>query len=367
MSALRLDGWRVRPGFVATQPTSPVSLIFDDAGVTQVAGDPPVAWQTPWTEVASVVSSGRRALAMTIGDTVYVWRRRRPLNLDEWRALDDVLRAHGSREVPRRRRRNAVGVVAVVLLATLSGLAASEWIAWRSPVAARALSQVNLSLRDVTSDWSTTTASTSLLAASGLLGTPNEVVTKFSISRPKAGTVGAVMASTFQSCFHVSESTDRVYGLAGQTPEYQVASPVLVTPGHGGIQVQSGAQYYSQSSDVDRDVAEMSRPHFGSCLAESWGDLLSVASSGRVSHVGVGHDVTLPVFAHGWVRAGEVSLSLPSDGLPRVTLVAVEIASGHDEVALAALVVNPTAARATLADLTNEVLVRASTTSATSA
>ena len=53
-SPLRSEGWSVRPSFVSNGPTSPVTLLSDDAGLTQLAGEPMVAWQTPWSELTNL-------------------------------------------------------------------------------------------------------------------------------------------------------------------------------------------------------------------------------------------------------------------------------------------------------------------------
>ena len=41
MTSLRSEEWAVRPPFVENGPTSPVTLLMDDAGLTQLAGIPP--------------------------------------------------------------------------------------------------------------------------------------------------------------------------------------------------------------------------------------------------------------------------------------------------------------------------------------
>ena len=64
MSALRSEGWSVRPSFVAHGPTAPVTLLADDQGLTQLAGVFPVAWQTPWEEVSQIELVGLLAGAL---------------------------------------------------------------------------------------------------------------------------------------------------------------------------------------------------------------------------------------------------------------------------------------------------------------
>jgi len=55
MSApLRSDGWSVRPSFVPHGAVTPVTLLADENALTQLAGVPTVAWQTPWSELSNI-------------------------------------------------------------------------------------------------------------------------------------------------------------------------------------------------------------------------------------------------------------------------------------------------------------------------
>ncbi len=79
----------------------------------------------------------------------------------------------------------------------------------------------------------------------------------------------AKAGALFQRCVGVSNARDRVFGASGQQPDYQTSSRVFTSPSFGGIQVASTAQYYRTTTMVDHDVAEMSRPKFGSCYVTS--------------------------------------------------------------------------------------------------
>ena len=67
--ALRSTGWSVTPSFTEHAPTSALTLLLDDTGLTQLAGEPPVAWQTPWVEMSDVELVRTRRV-MRIGATV---------------------------------------------------------------------------------------------------------------------------------------------------------------------------------------------------------------------------------------------------------------------------------------------------------
>ena len=76
----RSEGWRVRPSFTPQGPTSPVTLLLDERCLTQLAGEDPVAWQTPWTELHNLRLArtlfGTTMIADTDGRT-FVWRTNR--------------------------------------------------------------------------------------------------------------------------------------------------------------------------------------------------------------------------------------------------------------------------------------------------
>ena len=77
-TALRSQGWVVRPSFVVNGPTSPVTLLSDETSLTQLAGEPAVAWQTPWSEFTNVVLvrfSHSMALFATTNGVRYCWRK----------------------------------------------------------------------------------------------------------------------------------------------------------------------------------------------------------------------------------------------------------------------------------------------------
>ena len=76
---LRSTGWSVRPSFVTNGATSDVTLLADDIGLTQLAGQPSVAWQTPWAELGNLqlIRFARGiALFATANGVRYCWRTR---------------------------------------------------------------------------------------------------------------------------------------------------------------------------------------------------------------------------------------------------------------------------------------------------
>jgi hypothetical protein len=371
VSALRSDGWAVRPSFAPHGPTAPVSLLFDDFGVTQLAGDPPVAWQIPWAEITHVRLERRRAgatIVAVIAEVTYQWRRSAPASRADLDDVVAVLRAHGAREMPSSRRRRALVVAALVTFASFAGYFGSLGVSSSAPSVLRALEALNLSARDVSGTWASTSGS-SLSVLNTFLPAPGKVIYNAPTTSTTIGLRDAAFtlaASHFQSCLGVPNVRDRVYGLAGQSPTYQVSSPVFSSSDFGGIQVESSAQFYDSTRSVASDVAEMSRGSFGRCFVNSTADLMIGQSSSATPNLTTGRNLAPRAFVKGWVRGGSVAVSLPTLGIARATLVVFVMAAGHYEVTLGALVVNPAPALSTLDDVANELLVRVTSTSALS-
>ncbi len=370
MSTLRSEGWSVRPSFSPHGPTAPVTLLFDDAGLTQLAGDPAVAWQTPWSEVAHLRLLRRRGgatIVAVIAHVLYQWRRSEPLSRTQLDELSSVLSAHGAREMPRARRNAAFAVAALVTVASFAGYFGGLFTPRSTPLALKALEGVNLDATDVSGTWTSTTLSTSS-ALSTFMPAPGQVSTFTSTSAPPAqDTAFALSARHFESCAGISNVDDRIYGLAGQTPTYQVSSPIFSSSSFGGIQVQSTAQYYDSTLSVASDVAQMSHGDFGRCFAQSNADLMVGRSSSATPDLTDGVNFVAHTFVKGWVRAGVVPVTLPVIGIAHANLVVFVEAAGHYEVTLAALVVDLAPARATLDDLANSLLLRVTSTSVRSA
>ena len=95
MTTMRSEDWAVRPPFVVNGPTSPVTLLSDDESLTQLAGIPAVAWQTPWSEISNlelVRISHQMLLFATIGGVRYTWRHR---DVVDWDIVRSVVLEHG--------------------------------------------------------------------------------------------------------------------------------------------------------------------------------------------------------------------------------------------------------------------------------
>jgi hypothetical protein len=361
---IRSEDWAVRPSFVPNGPTSPVVLLTDDTGLTQLAGIPAVAWQTPWSEISNIELvrlHHQMALFATIGAVRYCWRNREITDFDQMRT---VVLEHGGVVTQRRRRAGIFAVVAVVVIASFAGGIA----AWfnRGSGGAQQLADakaVNLTVKDLPEGW-TKTAQTAL----GFLVPPsNQVFTSTTTTAPAKPNKGFEDAAhLFQSCVGVSNARDRVYGAAGQQPNYQVSSPIFVTNSLAGIEVASTAQYYQTTNMVNKDTAEMSKTNFGTCFAESSAALILSGYSQPTPAKFTASNWQPDTFTKGFARGGVATLSVPSLSKP-VQLVMVMITHGHYEVTLSALVGSFSKAKSVLANIANTLLARETNSSAEAA
>jgi hypothetical protein len=338
---------------------APVTLLADDDALTQLAGEPAVAWQTPWSELSNiqiVLFARSMALFATVSGVRYCWRN--PSRAD-FEALRTIVLAHGGVLARHRRRAGVYSVALIVLIAALAG-GIGSWL-YRNSSGSQEIAQtrnVNLTLRDLPTGWfASPVPQTSLLSdlfpASGKVQMPSTTPTTI----PKKGSIWAQVSAVFQGCLGVSNQRDRVYGPAGQQPEYQVSSQIFDSPSFGGIEVVSTTQYYLTTTMVHRDTVEMSKKNFGSCFATSNVALARVVDRATVPATDIGTNYRPTTFLRGWSRGGEAVMTLPHvPGSPH--LVVVQITNGHFEVTLGVLVNQWPQAEKFVSGLTSTLLSR---------
>jgi hypothetical protein len=364
VTTLRSEDWAVRPPFVVNGPTSPVTLLADDDGFTQLAGIPAVAWQTPWSEISNlelVRVSHQMLLSATIGGVRYTWRHR---DLVDYDAVHTVVLEHGGAVSQRRRRVGIYAIVAVVVLASFGGGIAA-WFnrgssAEQELAAAR---HVNLTLNDLPSSWYKTsdTILNYLVPGQGKVYTSTTTT-----APPKEDTSFDKAASAFQTCLGVSNAKDRIYGAAGQEPDYQVSSAVFNTNALDGIELASTSQYYHSTTMVKKDTHEMSMANFGSCFATSSADIILTGLGQTNPKSTVATNWQPKTFTKGWSRGGVIAINVPTL-TSKVSLVMVVMTHGHYEVTLSAIVGSFAKSKKTLAELVNTLLSRMTTSSSTAA
>src|SRR5664280_2397906 len=283
-TSLRSAGWSVRPSFAPHGPTEHVTLLADDRGLTQLAGIPDVAWQTPWSEMSDlqlVRSRAGMALLATVAGVRYCWRTRQLDDFETWR---EIVLERGGAVARRQRRVGVIVLIAVVLLASFGGGIAA-FFSGKSTVNRELAGArlVNLTLKDLPSGWTTTTAS----ALGYLFPAASQVIT--STTTPSTTTTLSPSATwsrvsgDFQKCMGVTAANDRVYGGAGQMPDYKVSSKIFTSPSLQFLQVASITQYYATTTMVLRDQREMSSPKFGACFVASSASMILSGNSGVTS------------------------------------------------------------------------------------
>lgn len=363
MTTFRGDDWAVRPPFVANGPTSPVTLLIDDSGVTQLAGIPSVAWQTPWSELSNIELvrvSHQMLLFATIANVRYCWRHR---DLEGYDALAAVVTERGGVITQRRRRVGIYAIVAVVVLASFGGGIAAWFNRGSSGEQELASARhINLTLNDLPSDW----YKTSDTILNYLVPGPNKVFTSTTTTTPAKDTIGDKAGAVFQSCLGISNERDRVYGAAGQEPDYQVSSAVFNTNAKDGIEVASTAQYYATTTMVHKDTHEMSMKNFGSCFVTSSADIILSGLGTTNPATNVATNWHPRTFTKGWVRGGVVPIAVPNV-TTKLQLVMVVLTHGHYEVTLSAIVGSFTKSKSLLASLANTLLSRMTNESSTAA
>jgi hypothetical protein len=337
---------------------TPVTLLADDGALTQLAGDPAVAWQTPWSELSNVqivLFARSMALFATAGGVRYCWRN--PSRVD-FEALRALVVAHGGVVARQRRRAGVYSVAVIVLIAALAG-GIGSWL-FRNSSGSKEIAatrSVNLTLKDLPTGWfASNQPNTSPL--SDLFSAAGKVITlSTTTTAPKANSIWTQVSTVFQKCVGVSAQRDRVYGGAAQQPDYQISSPIFGSESFGGIEVVSTTQYYHTTTMVRRDTAEMTRGNFGSCFATSQVALVRAVSSAKIPTTDIGSNYRPVTYLHGWTRGGDAVLTVPGvPGSPH--LVMVVITGGHFEVTLGVLVNDWPKSESFVSNLTSTLLSR---------
>ncbi|MCU1364159.1 MAG: hypothetical protein JWM55_1987 [Acidimicrobiaceae bacterium] len=361
MTTLRSEDWAVRPSFVPNGPTSPVVLLADDTTLTQLAGIPVVAWQTPWSEISAlelIRFSHQMALFATIGGVRYCWRHR---DLTDYDAVRTLVLEHGGVVSRRRRRAGVLVVVGVVVLASFAGGIAAWFNRGSHQVNEPAdATSVNLTRNDLPGAWDHTSN-----AVLNYLVPPAGKIYRFTntttTTAPAQNSSFAKAATVFQSCLGVTGRHDRIYGAAGQQPDIQVSSPIFTTNALGGIELASTTQYYRTTAMVEKDTHEMSMTNFGTCFVQSSASLILSGFGLTAPTTVVATKWHPPTFLKGWRRGGVVDITVPGVSA-KLQLVMVVITHGHFEVTLSAIVESFAKSQALLAHEANVLVSRVTST-----
>ena len=261
---LRSVGWSVRPSFVPERCDDAGHPLADDHALTQLAGDPAVAWQTPWSELCERPTRALRARHGALRD-----RRRRALLLaqpgladfEAWR------RSSSPTAAPSRAPRAAPGVVAVVASCWRRARRRHRRVLLATPARTpevAAASAVNLRLDDLPAGWydarPARTCCPSSPAGQG----------RHHVDHADHPAADEVEVGRDQ------RALPRVPGRVQPTrPGLRRGGPAAGVPGLvADIRVAVLRRHRGRLDDavlptttmVRRDIAEMSEPRFGSCF-----------------------------------------------------------------------------------------------------
>jgi hypothetical protein len=361
VSSLSSSGWKVNPSFVPNGPTSPVTLLFDEGHFTQLAGEPPVAWQTPWAQVTGLqlTQMGKKAaLFATIAGVRYVWRNDKPGSLHELRS---IVGAHDGVIKRQQRRLGAIVVAVVVLVASFAGgltLGSNSHTVAPELTAARS---VLLTKKDLGTDFIVSSRG----VLSSIIPSASRVLTPTPITKPKAGSAWAKVVASYESCLGIGYNQDRMYGGAGQSPAYQVSAPIFSSIAFGGIEVGVTSQFYKTTTMVSKDTKSMQVANFGSCFVTSNVTTMNIYNSVPIPTSNIGTDWQPAVFSKtGWARGGYAPITVPGINGP-LSLGIVEVTNGHFETTIAVLVADWKKAEGFVSNLASTALARMSPAGAT--
>ena len=267
---------------------SEVSLRIDDAGLSLLGGNPPTAWQIPFTALAEPRAVEHRGTVelggWVAGSLLQVSFPASKLMGASSEGLDELLAQRCGRRasMPRRRAPRRRWWLLIVGLVALG--AAASLIVWlvgathaedrrRNLSADRAQARsMNLTTKDLPAGWVVDQPELSPL--SGFLGTRGGGAKPSAADRK----VSAAAVAGYQSCMGISDAKDRVFGAAGVRPPVEIPGSAFGRmEGVGIIEVGTVTQRYATADDVTADRRQISSPKFATCFAEALGRMASAS------------------------------------------------------------------------------------------
>ena len=300
-----------------------ISLRIDESGLTFVGGDPPTAWQIPYSAVGEPRCRRHRdaieIAGWVAGTLVMATFPASALEEASAEEIDQVLAvATGRSDVapgspvdprrPRRRRRPVLLVVAGVALLAAASLLVVQLRSSHARASARSdraeTAAMNLRAADLPSGWGAIDP-----AAAPLGGFLSTASTRQS---PAQKRVSAAVIARYQRCMGIPDARDRVFGAAGVTPPIEIGGlPYGPEQSTALTEVGTVTQRYASPADVAADRRQIVLPQFPTCFAEAIGRLatadgdlskasaaLPVARQALRQPLGVlatGADVTIPM------------------------------------------------------------------------
>jgi hypothetical protein len=186
---------------------------------------------------------------------------------------------------------------------------------------------VNLTLNELPPGWISVPANAAPI--SGYIGSGSS-----SALTPQEKVQNSAVIARFQACIGLSNATDRTFGAAGVQPIAQVpSSSFLAAPTASAFEAGTATQYYTDSSNVSKDQAQMAIPGYAVCLDQAIGRMSMIgAVSDPAATIIPAHEVTITQSHGAFIRSAQAQLTFPGNGASsKVWLGLTLIIEGHIE------------------------------------
>ena len=331
MTTTRIEGLQLRHPLVEGGPTTPVSWIVTDEGLTHLVGEPASVFDIPWHQIGgfSVSANGSLVSAVVAGERV------------EW-LVPKSARKHVRAVVVQRGGRVAGHpVVAGVALGCAIAVGALVSYVVVTPTSSSIssppvdITRYALSAHDAPASFVQTSNSIlSIVVPSTTVNHTSATTTTTMDPHSSLSQQFDHMTSTYYACEGLSASTDRYYGKAGQFPDFQVGSKVFAATSGHAQEVGSLAQWYRTTTMVDKDRAQMARPAFIGCATQAVATQIGIAltqSSGSFT-VGAAQRVNIVTPGHVFHRASVATVTITTGNRSATLWVSLIVAvDGHIE------------------------------------
>ena len=288
LATLMLAGGRLLGPAGPLATGAEVTLQIDGGGLSLLGGEPPTAWQIPFSTIRELRCRAHREVleiaGWVAGTLVMITFPLGALGDITPEQLDARLAAAtGRRDAvtlssgpPRPRRfRWVLLVIGIVALLGATTLIVAQLLRSHARSSARAdraaAAAMNLRAADLPAGWSADDPATSPLG--GFLSTGGSGHQTAAEKQVSAAAIGG-----YQRCMGISHRDDRIFGAAGVFPPVEVGGlPYGRLQGTALTEAGTVTQRYRSAADVAADKVQISSPRVPTCFAEAIGRMASAA------------------------------------------------------------------------------------------
>jgi hypothetical protein len=259
---------------------------LDESTLSFVGGEPPTAWQLPFSALAGS-SVARRGTSIELAGWIAGSYGEFSIPVDGIEGgtaeelFERLARGTGTEPVRRPRRRavwllvalSALGIAAALVIVLVGSSSSSSSSSASATAAGRSATESRgLVLGDLPPGWGIDNPSTAPLG--GLLSNGGGSSTKAEKAAYRT------VVGEYQTCMGVTDAADRVFGRAGVTPLLQVSSkPIAALASNAYLEAGTVTQRYASPADVAKDLAQLRSPKFPGCFSEALGRLIMESTS----------------------------------------------------------------------------------------